>query len=260
MKKMKTFGVFCAGISLAIAATSCIPGGSYVSRSEYEAVLEDYNELKETSDAAREIYSEQARMMDKVFSELSAISRRTSALRGDIESGTARLIQAEQIEASIEDIKDQLSSLDKLTRNNRELRKTVDNLKKVISDKEAEIESLKEELRQKDQTIEAHEVKINEQENVISEQVRTISAQSERLRRQVQEQARLLYNAGVDFEAIADASPEITLKKNRSKVRDWTSDMYQNALTYYTKAKEAGYQGCDESIDRVKAKINGTEE
>ena len=138
----------------------------------------------------------------------------------------------------------------------------VSSLRNTIKEKEAEIYALRSEIETKTKRIEDQESKINEQANTInsqgqqiSEQLSVISSQRETLRKQVREQAALLYEAGAEFEKVADDSPDVSLKKNKSKVENWQREMYQNALTYYTKAQQYGYPTTQEAIQRVQNKM-----
>ena len=254
---MRTVKVILIAASAAIMLSAC---NQFVPSKDYNELKDEYEMLKEASSETQTKYVEQAKAMDHIFTQLSAISRSTAALKGDIESGRAVMTEAEQIEESLDYIKSQLEELDKLTAKNKELNKVVSNLKQVIADKEEEIAQLKREISDKDATIESQASEISKQKETIDDQVETINRQlatieeqNDKLLQQVEEQALLLFKAGVDFEEIADASPEVTFKKNKSKVSDWTVEMLNDALLYYTKALEYGYSrdDCADAIQRV---------
>ncbi|MBP9998007.1 MAG: hypothetical protein KBS67_02075 [Bacteroidales bacterium] len=248
---MRTYKI----IAVAALAAMLVSCGHYVPKSQYDEVVAEYEELKESSDATNQNYINQAKALDNIFTELSSISRKTSSLKVDVESGSAELSQADQIQSSINDIKDQLAELDKLTRKNRQLAKVVSDLRNVIADKEKEIADLKTRIAEMDVTISDQKNTIRSQEATISSQEATIDKQRQALQRQVAEQAKLLYEAGLDFEEIADASPETSFKKNKEKVKNWAQSMYEKALLYYGKALEAGYQEAEEGLVRVKEKL-----
>lgn len=237
------------------AVALCCSCGNYVPKSEYDKVTSQLDSLQESSTALGSRYEEQVKALDNVFVELAALSKNAVDLKADVESGTARISTVEGIENSIDDIKQQLADLDKLTRNNRQLRNAIANLKKVVAEKEAEIAALKKEIESKDKTIASQKNTISSQENTISAQLGTISAQKDELKRMVAEQARMLYQAGADLEEIADASPELSLKKNKAKVKNWTREMYESALVYYNKALETGYAEAESAIARVSSKL-----
>lgn len=248
---MRTIKVAAVAAAFALVY-SC---GNYVPKSQYDEVVSEYESLKELNDAANSNYINQSKILDRIFTELSSISSRTVLLKTDVESGSAELSQAEQIENSISDIKAQLATLDKMSSRDNELGKVVANLKNVISEKEKEISELKKQIEEMDITILDQHNTIRSQETTISSQLVTINNQKNALRRQVTEQARMLYQAGLDFEEIADASPETTFRKNREKVKNWAQSMYEKALFYYEKSFAAGYMDAEEGVVRVKEKL-----
>lgn len=240
--------------------------GQFVPKSQYDEILDEYEMLREATSETQENYIKQSKAMDAIFVELSSVSRSTVSLKSDIESGQARMTQAEQIENSIADIKAQLAELEALSTSNRQMRKTIANLKQVIVAKEEEIQVLKDEIRQKDDTISSQketisnqEVQISSQAEQINEHLNTITQQKQELQKQVNTQAKLLYQAGIDFEEIADASPEIRMKSNKTKVSNWTRLMYEHSVSYLNGALRSGYQPAKDAIERVQAKLDALE-
>ena len=140
-----------------------------------------------------------------------------------MEQGTARLNQVEMIENSISDIKGKLSQLERLTQDNAQYKKLVSSLKTVISEKEKEIEDLKAEIQDKDRTISEQNEEITAQRGTIVMQNETISAQQENLEKAVREQARMLFQAGADFEELGDESPTVSRRKDKAKVKSSSS-------------------------------------
>ena len=227
----------------AALATACeFPQGTTVPKEEYDAVVNAYNDLKVSAEATRDSYIEQAAAVDNILQELSQISGSTAVLRTDLEQGTARLNQVEMIENSISDIKGKLSQLERLTQDNAQYKKLVSSLRTVIAEKEKEIEDLKAEIQDKDRTINEQNEMISAQHGTIAQQNETINAQQENLSKAVREQARMLFQAGVDFEELGDESPSV-------------SRMYEKALLYYSKAQETGYPEAAERIAAVKEKM-----
>ena len=193
----------------AALATACeFPQGTTVPKEEYDAVVNAYNDLKVSAEATRDSYIEQAAAVDNILQELSQISGSTAVLRTDLEQGTARLNQVEMIENSISDIKGKLSQLERLTQDNAQYKKLVSSLRTVIAEKEKEIEDLKAEIQDKDRTINEQNEMISAQHGTIAQQNETINAQQENLSKAVREQARMLFQAGVDFEELGDESPD----------------------------------------------------
>ena len=240
----------------AALATACeFQHGTTVPKEEYDAVVNAYNELKVSAEATRDSYIESATAVDNILQELSQISGSTAVLRTDVEQGTARLNQVEMIENSISDIKGKLSQLERLTQDNAQYKKLVSSLKTVIAEKEKEIEDLKAEIQDKDRTISEQSEEISAQRGTIVLQNETISAQQENLEKAVREQARLLYQAGVDFEELGDESPSVSRRKDKAKVKSLTLEMYEKAVLYYSKAQETGYPGAADRIAAVKEKM-----
>lgn len=256
---METFKITTISIIAALLTASC---GFYVPKSQYDQLESDFKIVKESLDMTQSDYLKQAEALDKIFTDMSSVSRSTIELRGNIEQGSARLTQVEKIEKSIGDIKNRLDRLNELEQSNERFKKVVSSLRVTIQEKEAEISALRSEIESKKQRIEEQETKIIEQtttiqtqEKKINEQLSVISSQKEALKKQVQEQAALLYEAGEEFEKIADDSPDVSLKKNKSKVENWQNQMYQNALLYYTKAQQYGYPSTQAAIQRVQNKM-----
>ena len=242
----------------ALLALSLVTGckdPNFVSRQDYETLEKEYEDLKTGSQAIREEYAAQAKAVDTILQELSQISGSTLTLRTDLEHGTAEMTQVEKIENGLEDIKDQLSQLETLTKSNKQLRGMVASLKKVIAQKETEIEELKAEIRKKDETITAQHHTITEQSGTIESQTATINAQQENLRSLLAEQAQMLFQAGVDFEDLGDDTPEVSLRKNKKKVAEFREAMYRKAIVYYNQAQAAGYPEAAFRISQVEEKL-----
>jgi chromosome segregation ATPase len=159
------------------------------------------------------------------------------------------------IEDNIDDIKQKLSKLEQLTRDNAQFKKVISSLKTVISEKEKEIEDLRAEIQDRDRTITEQNEKISAQHGTIQLQNETITAQQENLRKAVQEQARLLFLAGQDFEELGDESPTVSRRKDKAKVKSLTLEMYEKAILYYSKAQETGYPEAVSRIAAVKEKM-----
>ena len=246
----------------AFIAAGCGLREGYVPKEEYESLKTEFKQLQESSAATRDQYVEQALAMDDILQQLAQVSGSTVVLRTDVEHGRARITQAEQIERNISDIKDKLSQLEALTKDNASYRKLVSSLKQVIAEKEQEIDALKAEIQAKDRTIREQSQTITEQSGTISEQSGTIASQKatiegqqERLRLAVQEQAQMLFQAGVDFEELGDQSPTVSRRRDKAKVKSLTREMYEKSILYYSKAKETGYPEAGYRINAVQQKM-----
>ena len=194
--------------------------------------------------------------MSIILSELAAISGRTSSLKVDVESGSASISQAQQIEENIAAIKKRISDLEKAgssaSKKDREFQTVIENFKKVVAQQEQQINSLKEEIRQKD-------ILIADQQTTIDRQQQTIGIQKKNLDEMVAAQAKALFDAGVTLEQIADDAPQVSWKKNRQKLDEMSQSIYRKAREYYTMALEAGYEPASEALASVDEKIR-TEE
>lgn len=249
---MQTMKKMLAVAGIVVAAAAC---KNYVPRAEYDQVVQEYQALKDDAGALQDSYDEQVAAMDGILSELSEISGKTYSLRVGLENGSAGLSQAEQIEESISDIKGKLAELDKVTQANTANKRLVASLRKVVAEKESEIASLKEDILRKDRTIAEQKATITSQTGRIQEQDETISIQQGKLRQAVLDQARLLYQAGADFEELGDSTPDVRRRRDKQKVQDFTLEMYEKALLYYTKARESGYVEAELRIIGVQQKI-----
>ena len=243
-------------ILAAVLVTACeFNSGETVSKADYDAVVKAYDELKVSAEATRDSYIESATAVDNILQELSQISGSTAVLRTDVEQGTAQLNQVEMIENSISEIKGKLSQLERLTQDNAQYKKLVSSLKTVIAEKEKEIEDLKAEIQDRDRTINEQNEMISAQHGTIAQQNETISAQQANLQKAVQEQARMLFQAGEDFEELGDESPTVSRRKDKAKVKSLTIEMYEKAILYYSKAQETGYPGAADRVDAVREKM-----
>jgi chromosome segregation ATPase len=245
-------------LAAALLLTGCefLKSGETVSKEDYDSVVEAYEDLRNSAEQTRSEYLEQTVAVDRILQELSQVSGSTAALRTDVEQGTARLTQVEMIEDNIDDIKAKLSQLEQLTQENAQFKRVVSSLKAVISEKEKEIESLRAEIQDRDRTISEQNERISAQHGTIQLQNETINAQQENLRKSVQEQARMLFQAGKDFEELGDDSPTVSRRKDKAKVKSLTLEMYEKAILYYSKAQETGYDEAATRIAAVKEKMS----
>ncbi len=250
---MRTLKISALLAGLALVFSCNLEMGETVSKASYDKLLSEYSELSSSAEATRAEYAAQAAAVDNILQELSQISGKTVSLRTDVEQGTARLTQVEQIQDNINDIKDKL---DRMEKEGAQYRKTILSLRKVITEKEAEIEQLKAEIEARDLTISEQHKTISAQKEAIQSQNETIATQQENLRAAVQEQAQMLFQAGVDFEDLGDNAPQMSWRKNKEKMKDLTRDMYEKAVVYYRMAQETGYPEAAYRIAQVQEKLS----
>lgn len=248
MRTLKIVSLFLA----AVLISACLNPSGTVSKADYDQLLQEYSDLQAGAEATRAEYAAQAAAVESILQELSQISGSTVLLRTDIELGTARLTQVEQIQDNIDSIKEKL---DRLEKEGAQYKKTILSLRKVITEKEEEIAQLKAEIEARDLTISEQHQTIASQQEAIQTQHQTIATQRENLRAAVQEQAQMLFQAGVDFEELGDNAPEMSWRKNKEKMKDLTREMYEKAILYYRMAGETGYPEAAYRISQVQEKM-----
>jgi len=249
---MQTYKIIISMAAASMMAVSCFNFGGVSSNEEVADLKNELAESKEANKALQEQYIEQNKELTNILNELAVVTGKTANLRVEVENGSARLTQAEQISGSIDKIKARIAALEKsnaaMAGKNKEFTKMIEGFNKVIEEQENQIVSLKKEIEGKDVTIKAQKDTINVQNNTIMEQ-------KKELERKVAEQAKLLCEAGIMLEEIADNAPEVSWKKNKEKVGNMVQDMYKKALLYYRKSYEAGYEPAGEHISIINSKI-----
>ena len=247
---MRVYKVICLSVLL-MGSVSC---KETVSKQEYDEIMVEYKLLKESLDATQESNLQQAATINKALSELAEISGNTLILRNDIENGIAKVKQADRISANIHAIKYRILQLENQIGDDTAYKKIVQNLKTIITEKEAEIESLKKIIDNQSDTINEQRLTIDNQQLKITNQQEKISNQQEQLTFAVVRQAQLLYQAAKEFEQFALDVPDVTRKKNQKKNNEWALSMYSRSLLYYQKSQEYGIDATKD-IDRVKNRM-----
>ena len=228
----------------------------WVSQDEYDDLAKEYEELKQAVEDAQDSNVRQAVLINQTLNELASISGKTEIFISDIERGSARLSQAEQISQSITTIKNKIEQLENSSSEDKGFARIVQNLKTIVREKEKEIERLKQIIQEQEGTIISQDGTISEQSDTIRKQIETIKIQADRLKDVVAQQARLLNRAGRDFEDMGDEIPEVSRKKNREKVESWAESMYSTAINYYRQAGNSGHEESYDDIKRVEYKLN----
>ncbi len=239
-----------AGLALMLAGC----GNNGVPQKQYDDVLREYNELKQSVEDAQNSNVQQAVTLNQALTDLAEISGTTELLRSDIEQGRARMSQADKIARSIAAIKDRIADLERQA-NDQTYVRMVRNLKTIVSEKEREIADLKATIQRQENTIRQQEGTINEQTERIQEQTSTINDQAAKLQVAVARQAQLLNQASHDFEEMGDDIPDVSRKKNKRKVESWAAEMYGKAILYYQRAQEFGHQQSAYDAQRVQNKL-----
>lgn len=248
---MHTHQIACLALTAALF-TGCFQSPGVSDSPEVEDLKRELAQLKESGRELQDKYIAQNEEMTRILEEVSSITGRTSELRLDVEHGSARLTQAEQLSSSITGVKARISALEKslaaMGGENKEFQKMIDGLNKVISQQESVIFDLREVIESKDYTIER-------QRDTITSQTMTIERQMAELEALVQEQAKSLCEAGMALEQVADEAPEVSWRRNREKMDDMRQHIYKMALSSYRKSYESGYEPAREHIATVLSKI-----
>lgn len=254
---MKTREIIIAVVSaLALIAACWYISGQKKEISQKETEIQSLKTgLSAAADSAavfKDMTARQNEELSSIMMELSAIAGRTSNLKIDLESGSAELSTAQQIENSIAAIKKRIKDLEhantSAAKNNTEFQAVIDNFKKIVLEQEEEINRLKDEIDEKNRTIKSQQV-------TIDSQLETIAKQNEELELMVANQAKALFEAGMNLEELGDASPKVSWSNNKKKVEAMQQTIYREALVYYGKALEAGYAPAEAKIEEVKAKL-----
>ncbi len=248
-----------AGVCIAAAAVSCIGNGETVSKKQYDALNQAYSELKDNHKKVQADYTRNNDELNAILTELAAVSGKTTSLKTDVESGKARMTQADQISTRITELKERIARLEKevsLDRSsNKQLKETVKSMTELVEKQEKEVSALKEEIARKDKTISDQKDTIARRNQTIESQKSLIEQQNDDLQRTVARQAVSLFQAAVDLEELGDQAPEVKWKKNKEKVSQLQQTIYQKAMEYYLLAEEQGYTPATARIDALKAKI-----
>lgn len=245
-----------------IIAAACVVSGllsacgsvydDVASKEEVEILRKELKESKESQKSLQQKYISQNEDLTQILNEIASVTGKTASLRTDVESGAARMSQADQISRSITEIKAKIAALEKsasvLSGKNKNFERMIDGFNKVIQEQEQQIFVLRQEIQTKDQ-------RIREQSDTISLQLQIITEQKEDLERTVARQAKLLYDAGAELEEVADNAPEVSWRKNKAKVANMQQSIYKSALIYYEKAWEAGYEGAEAAVNSIREKI-----
>lgn len=243
-------GIFILAGFLALAGCVNAPAGT--SEEEVNDLRNELAASKADQQALRKQYIEQNEELSAILNELAAISGKTASLRLDVESGSARMTQADRITTSIEGIKARIAALEKsnsvMSGKNKEFKDMIEGFNKVIEEQELQIATLKDQIKGMGDTIKA-------QKDTITTQNNTILQQKKDLERTVAEQAKMLCDAGIALEEIADNAPQVSWKKNKEKVGAMAQTIYRKALTYYRQSYDAGYAPAKDHIASVNAKI-----
>jgi len=239
-------------LAAAIVAAGCVDANKNATSQIEEDLRQELAASKAQHKDLQDQYIQQNQEITNILTELAAVTGKTADLRLDVESGSAKMTQADQISSNIESIKAKISALEKsnsvLSGKNKDFKKMIDGFNQVIEEQEHQISSLRKEIEGKDATIRS-------QKDTIDTQSKTIVEQNKKLQETVEAQAKMLCDAGETLEAIADNTPQVSWKKNKEKVAAMSQDIYRKAREYYQRSYESGYAPAKEHLAIVNSKI-----
>ena len=258
---MKNSRLIIIGALLAIVLTSC---GKLVKKEVLDASEQENQELRESLKAMQENYAAQNEELNSILEELSTINCQTLSLQLNIENGVAEESQADRISDNIQSIKERIDRLEREAQQARKLNKdlaiatsTIKTLRQTIANQEQEIEQLKKVVGEQSATIETQKDTILNQQENLKKQNDLILSQKNQLDEIVRRQTRLLYEAGLEFESLADGGDfTIKGKKDRASVTDYRKGIYEKSITFYREALRQGHPDAEARIAGVQEKIS----
>lgn len=111
-----------------------------------------------------------------------------------------------------------------------------------MANQQKEIDRLIAVVSDKDATIGRQNTLISVQKDTISDQLKTIQRQKEELRRSLDRQTEMVYQAGLEFERLgneADQMLAVSGKKDKEMVRSYKKAIYEKAAECYTQAAKS---------------------
>lgn len=210
-----------------------------VSREMYDDLQQKYDMLKESVDGTLSA-NEQARMeLNNIMVELNTISGRTMTLQKNVENGTARdnRSTAEQISASIKDIKKRLSAVPTQKADKQTLA-LVKNLQQTIALNEQEISRLNETIEEKNQQI----------SNLDSELAETNQQLQNTLQQLQKTEMQSWITTGDELMSIADLLPDVKGHGNMKDIKKAKLAILLRAKAVYEQARQLG---CEEAASKI---------
>jgi len=257
---MKTSKFIIIGALLAIVLTSC---GKLVKKEVLDASEQENKELRDSLKEMQDNFVAQNEELNSILEELSSINCQTLSLQLNVENGVADQTQAEKISDNIQTIKERIDRLEKEAQRARKLNKdlaiatsTIKTLRQTIANQEQEIDRLKKVVSEQSDTIETQKDTILNQQENLKKQNALILSQKNQLDEIVKRQTRLLFEAGAEFESLADeGSFTIKGKKDRASVAEYRKSIYEKSITFYREALRQGHPDAEAKIAGVQEKI-----
>lgn len=260
MKKIVYFIIFAAILY------SC-EGGQFPGMNSHKEALEaaekENLELKEALSESQQRFAAQNKELASILHELSSISYSAAAVQLHVENGGAGRSRVDSVYDNISVIKDRIARLEKEAARARKVDKelavsvtTIQELRTTVSNLENQVTVLRRKVSEHEGTIREQKETIVSHESTISKQNDTILLQQDKIEETLARQREMLYQAGLEFEGIADEGDfQISGRKNRRTVEEYRKSIYKEAIVFYREAAAQGHTGASFRMESLKRKL-----
>lgn len=257
--------ILAVGIT-ALAIKSCDIDIPFVTREALETAQSETRDAKQALQSVQENYARQNRELSSILAELTELSCQTSSLQLDMENGGRQLTQAEKIDGNLEAIRDRIDRLEKEAERARKLDKdmalsvqTIKKLRTTVANQQKEIDNLRSAISDRDATISRQNAVIAVQKDTISEQLQRILRQKAELKRSLDQQTEMVYQAGCEFERLGDEGDQtlnVTGRKDKEMVRAYKKAIYEKASQFYHTAADMEHSAAKGRCEVISYKIS----
>lgn len=249
----------------ALAIKSCDFEMPFVLSEALEDSKKETKEAKQNLQSVQENYAKQNRELTAILEEISELTCQTISLQIDSENGNRQLTQAEQVSEGLDRVKYRIDRLEKEAERARQLDKdmaisvkTIKKLRATVANQQKEIDRLVAVISDKDATIGTQNAVISVQKDTISGQMQTILRQKDELKRSLDRQTEMIYQAGLEFERLgneADQMLTVSGRKDKEMVRSYKKAIYEKASEFYNQAANMNHAGAKGRIEVIDYKI-----
>lgn len=232
-----------------LLATSC--GEEKVKKSEFDALLNEFNEYREATDAANQLGVQHQATLNQALEDLSKVSGMTMSLRGDIENRRAKVSQSNQIKSHILAIEKRMDALEKEAVQNEVLKKSIAQMRVIIKEKQQEIAELHRRIEQQGRIIDTLQVVNRQRQQTIEVQKKALASSRDIIAKQHAQLLDNLYNAAHDIELLAVQAPKMTRSKNKKLMKEYQVKVCHLALKYYQIAADMGHSPSKRKVKSV---------
>jgi len=257
--------ILAVGIA-AVAIKSCDIDIPFVTREALETSQNETKNAKQALQSVQDNYARQNRELSSILAELSELSCQTTALQINPENGSRQLTQAEKIDGNLEAIRNRIDRLEKEAERARKLDKdmalsvqTIKKLRTTVANQQKEIDNLRSMVSDRDATISRQSSVIAVQKDTISEQLQTILRQKAELKRSLDRQTEMVYQAGCEFERLGDEGDQalnVSGRKDKEMVRTYKKAIYEKASQFFQQAANMDHAGAKGRCEVISYKIS----